>query len=171
MKAREPQPDTEPAYCLSLRIRHPSIDPAELSRAFALEPLHAFRAGDLRAARQGSGSTRHAASYWLVDLVPGLSTAIAFEPSFSDAIGVSQTARQRLGDMAAGNPGLALSLIVTQVLKARADLLTRLVAEGGDVTLLVELSTQTLQGFSLAPQTLRALADLAVTVNVEFAEV
>ena len=154
MKAHATKPDAEPAYCLSLRIRHPSIDPTELSRAFALEPLHAFRAGDLRAARQG-----------------GLATAIAFESAPSDAIGVSQTARQRLGDMAAGNPGLALSLIVTQVLKAQAVLLTRLVAEGGDVTLLVELSTQTLQGFSLAPQTLRALADLAVTVNVEFAEV
>ena len=162
---------TAPAYCLSLRIRHPSINPQELSQAFALQPLHAFRAGDLRADRQGSGSTRHAASYWLVDLVPGLSTALAFESSLPEAIGVSSVARQRLGDMAMGNPGLALSLIVTQVLKTRAELLTRLVAEGGDVTLLVELSTQTLQGFSLAPPVLRALADLAVTVNVEFAEV
>jgi hypothetical protein len=33
-----------------VRIRHPSIDPADLSREFKIEPEHSFRAGDARRA-------------------------------------------------------------------------------------------------------------------------
>jgi hypothetical protein len=36
--------DSEP-FRLALRVRHPSIDPDELTRAFAITPEHAHQAG------------------------------------------------------------------------------------------------------------------------------
>src|SRR5215469_1766175 len=64
MEARKlRQPDSEP-FQLSLRIRHPSVDPDELSREFSIEAAHCFRAGDPRPSRTGIASV-HPESYWL----------------------------------------------------------------------------------------------------------
>jgi hypothetical protein len=56
-------------YRVSLRIRHPSIDPAELTTQLGLAPLHSWRAGDERpaqAAEPAAGSYRE--TYWLANL-------------------------------------------------------------------------------------------------------
>jgi hypothetical protein len=54
MEARQASQPSYP-FQLSLRVRHPSIDPAAISRELQIEPEHSFRAGDLR------DSTRSAA--------------------------------------------------------------------------------------------------------------
>ena len=62
---------SQPAYPfqLSLRVRHPSIDPAAISRELQIEPEHCFRAGDPReSARNVSVTPVHVDSYWLATL-------------------------------------------------------------------------------------------------------
>jgi hypothetical protein len=56
-------------FQLSLRVRHPSMDPAELSRELGLEADHSFRAGDPRRSMNDTQSL-HGESYWLGSLDP-----------------------------------------------------------------------------------------------------
>jgi hypothetical protein len=53
-------------FMMSLRIRHPRIDPAEITRALGIEPQHNWRVGDLRRDSAGGeiGGTRRE-SYWM----------------------------------------------------------------------------------------------------------
>lgn len=51
---------------MSLRIRHPRIDPAEITRVLGFEAQHTWRAGDLRRDSAGHelGGTHHE-TYWM----------------------------------------------------------------------------------------------------------
>jgi hypothetical protein len=58
-------------FSISFRIRHPSIDPAELTRQLGVEPQHAWRAGEPRRSdgdEIGSGAYRE--TYWVGELAP-----------------------------------------------------------------------------------------------------
>ena len=66
MEARRASQPSYP-FQLSLRIRHPSIDPASISHELQIEPEHSFRAGDPRESRSAVTSV-HADSYWLATL-------------------------------------------------------------------------------------------------------
>ena len=58
-------------FQLSLRVRHPSMDPAEITRAFGIEPEHFFRAGDPRPSRARPESAfPYPETYWLGVLKP-----------------------------------------------------------------------------------------------------
>lgn len=48
LATRQPLP-----FQLSLRIRHPSIDPEEISKGLGIEPEHTFRAGQPRHSKSG----------------------------------------------------------------------------------------------------------------------
>src|SRR4030095_2809211 len=64
---------SQPSYPfqLSLRVRHPSIDPAAISRELQIEPEHSFRAGDLRdSTRSAAVTPAHVESYWLATIDP-----------------------------------------------------------------------------------------------------
>jgi hypothetical protein len=167
--SQQSQTGLEP-YSISLRIRHASIDPAELTRAFGVEPLHSFRAGDPRAASgQRSGSARHTGSYWLADLKEGLPFAVhspaGFPPGSAEAL---RSSRRRLETMVGQNLGLALNVLVMRILQPQASLVERLRAEEGEVTLLIEVDASVAEPFLLGPQVLRGLADLGVAVEFEF---
>jgi hypothetical protein len=59
-------------FTLSLRIRHPNIDPAEITRALAIEPQHTWKAGEPRrgpADETLAGAYRE--SYWMGRLTEG----------------------------------------------------------------------------------------------------
>jgi hypothetical protein len=71
---------------LLLRIRHPAIDPEEISTTLDLEPEHCFKAGDSRAApAEGLFFGRHTQSYWLAP-VSEEPWADPIEPTFLAAI-------------------------------------------------------------------------------------
>jgi hypothetical protein len=71
---------------LSLRVRHPSIAPDEITTALGVSPEHCFRAGDSRAGHaQGRGSARHAQTYWLA-IVTAESWADSIDPAFLSVI-------------------------------------------------------------------------------------
>ena len=58
-------------YSITLRVFHPNIDPAEITRALALKPKRAWKAGDSRQTPRGTpleGFYRE--SYWFSDLIP-----------------------------------------------------------------------------------------------------
>lgn len=44
---------SEYEFTMSLRIRHPSVDPAEVTRALGIAPQHTWRAGDNRRDSEG----------------------------------------------------------------------------------------------------------------------
>ena len=80
-------------FTMSLRIRHPDIDPALITSTLGLEPQHSWRAGAERKSSSGDpldGSYRE--SYWTCALMahPKLSTA---------QISVESELRQTLGTL------------------------------------------------------------------------
>lgn len=57
---------SEYEFAISLRIRHPSIEPDEITRTLGIEPQHTWKAGDRRRSPAGDtleGSYRE--SYWM----------------------------------------------------------------------------------------------------------
>src|SRR5262249_32845731 len=69
MEARKLGAAAESPFQLSLRIRHPSMDPAEISRELHLESVHSFRAGEPReSSSKVATASVHAESYWLASL-------------------------------------------------------------------------------------------------------
>jgi hypothetical protein len=162
MEATKLHPSDSDPFQLSLRIRHPSIDPEELSREFSIEAAHCFRAGDPRASRSGIASV-HPESYWL----GALNTA-----SWPGEVSVPRVrrrpaAQERLGVVATRSLGWALSLS-TRFFSAHAETLRRIGAEGGQVSLLVTADPGEVSGFSLAPAVSRVFSELGIALEFEF---
>jgi len=162
MEARKlRQSDSEP-FQFSLRIRHPSVDPDELSREFSIEAAHCFRAGDPRASRSGISSV-HPESYWL----GALNTANW--PVDVTAPGVRRllASQERMSVVATRSLGWALALS-TRFFTAHAQTLRRIVAESGQVSLLITAPAGEVSGFSLAPAVSRVFSQLGITLEFEF---
>jgi Domain of unknown function (DUF4279) len=59
-------------YDISLRVRHPSLDPAEITSALGLNPSRSWRAGEVRTTPKGNPlEARYSNSYWVVQLGKG----------------------------------------------------------------------------------------------------
>src|SRR3569833_2225536 len=59
------------SYAMSLRVRHPNVDPAVLTKALHLEPLHCWRAGEPRRSASGDALGGEASRALLVGAAPG----------------------------------------------------------------------------------------------------
>jgi hypothetical protein len=62
---------SEYEFTISLRIRHPSIEPHTITKTLGIEPQHSWKAGDARRSPAGEaleGSYRE--SYWIARLMP-----------------------------------------------------------------------------------------------------
>ena len=58
-------------FTISLRIRHPSIEPHTITKTLGIEPQHVWKAGDARRSPAGEaleGSYKE--SYWMARLMP-----------------------------------------------------------------------------------------------------
>ena len=131
-------------YSVSLRVRHPSLDPAELTRALRLEPLHCWRAGEPRRSDTGAAlGGEHHDSYWAAPL-PG------------EAVGAAAFPLE-----------LFLGRQLLQLGRHR-ELLDRLRAEGGQVSLLVEISPDESAVLTLGTAVSRQLADLNIELEFQF---
>ncbi len=165
MEARDVARSRAQPFQISLRIRHPSIDPDQISRALKVEPEHSFKAGEPR--ESGSGSTLtslHAESYWLGSLrdIPSVTSLIGFSGERA------KIARERMQAAAHLSLGLALDTSVNAFLRPHTEFIRRLQSEEGQVSLLIELSTHALNGFTLSPQFTRLLCDLGISVEFDF---
>ena len=58
-------------YSMSLRVRHPNLDPALLTETLHLEPLHSWRAGDPRRSATGAALGGEHRGFLLVRAVAG----------------------------------------------------------------------------------------------------
>ncbi len=160
MEARKIERPQSLPFELSLRIRHPSMDPAELSRELGLEAEHSFRVGEPRRSRSGVTSL-HGESYWLGTLDPASWPADAWFTGFSKL----DLAVKGLRKTVKWNLGWALSLSARRFLRAKA-LFERIRLDGGQACLLVALSPA-VESFSLAPEVNRIFANLGITLEFD----
>ncbi len=132
-------------YEVSLRVRHPNLDPAVLTETLHLAPLHSWKAGDPR--RSATGAVlggEHRDSYWSAPLP---------------------------GDAAGAIAGFPLELFMTQQLlqlSRQREFLSRIQAESGQVSLLIEISRVENAVLTLGTGISRKLADLNIEVEFQF---
>ncbi len=131
-------------YAMSLRVRHPSLDPALLTETLRLEPLHSWRAGEPR--RSVSGAVlggEHRDSYWSAPL-PGQAVGAAAFPL----------------EMFLGQQLVQLS--------RHREFLARLQSESAQISLLIEFTPVENAVLTLSTSTSRKLADLNIEVEFQF---
>jgi hypothetical protein len=162
---------------LLLRIRHPAIDPEEISTTLDLEPEHCFKAGDSRAARvEGLFSGRHTQSYWLAP-VSEESWADPIEPTFLAAIAArdpnrnfalsAENLQATARNLRSRNvEGLLLHFL--QRLNARHSFLHRIQAEGGDVALIIAIERESAADFTLPVTAAGLLVHLGISIEFRF---
>jgi hypothetical protein len=151
-------------FQLSLRIKHPSMDPANISKELGIEPEHSFRAGQSRRSKTGvAAAAVHTESYWLAPLNPASwFGTLPFEPLPNVPISQSMidTAITR-------NLAWALGLCAVRFSKAHTELLHTITSEGGEISLLVTLSASAISSFSLQPHISRIFGELGMTLEFE----
>jgi len=165
MEARRASPQPSYPFQLSLRIRHPSIDPEQISLRLGIVAEHSFRAGQPRETGRSSVTPVHAESYWLGTLEPGkLLLGTAFDEGLMPEI--SQQTRA----IALGVLDSALTVLTSSVLLRHGDFFRQLQSEGGEVRLIVALSARKARGFTLTPHLGKALSDLRIPVDFELTQ-
>ena len=172
MEARDISRSRVAPFEISLRVRHPSIDPKLISRELKVEPEHCFKAGEPRESSSGIAATSvHAESYWLGSLT-GLTSTTSLMSGLNVAPGVSAVGTERRAKVtrsaAQMSLGVALDTSILAFLRPHADFIRRIQCEEGQICLLIELSTQSLSGFVLSPQCTRVLSDLGVSLEFDF---
>jgi hypothetical protein len=177
MEARKLSTWSQRPFQLSLRIRHPSLDPAEISRELRLEPEHSFRAGEPRHSRSGLGSTGvHAETYWLGTLDSSIWNPAAQVPEPArDEQGEPEGAVAHRGAVSTYMSAavenvldVALGTACAIFLRAHSAFFQKIRADGGQARILVSLSPKVVRGFTVTPAMGRILNELGVTIEVEF---
>jgi hypothetical protein len=131
-------------FIMSLRIRHPRIDPAEITLALRIEPEHTWRAGEMRRGTAGNeiGGT-HRDSYWMGRLMT--------KPELArDHVRVESEILRALG-----------------TLRRSFDFLGRLKEEGGSAELHISLYAREEFHLELLPESLSLLGRLGLAVALE----
>ena len=140
------------------------MDPADLSRQLGIEATHSFRAGEPRQTRSHiTSASVYGESYWLGTLDPTSWPAATWFSGFTNV----ELAQKELGKAVTQSLGWALSLSARRLLRANAALLERIRSEGGQVSLLIALSSDAMDSFSLTPELSRIFSDLGITIEFE----
>jgi hypothetical protein len=120
---------SEHEFTMSLVVRHPDIDPAQITRALGLQPGHVWSKGEQRMDHTGAtlgGSRRE--SYWLCELPPRPKFAVERVNVGSEISGVLQMLRQSIAFMQdLRHGGGAAELLITVF--ARGDFRLELLPE------------------------------------------
>ena len=147
MASRNPSkfvPGSAYTYAVTLRARHPTADPALLTNTLKLDPAHSWKAGDPRLSQTGAHlGGQHRDSYWSAPL-PGQmvgTVSVPLETFMSTQL--LQLARHR-------------------------DFLCALQADGGEISLLIEIAPLANTVITLSSTMSRRLADLNIEVEIQF---
>lgn len=168
MEARDLLRERPRAFELALRVRHPSMDPAVISKELRLKPEHCFKAGEPRESSSGLAATAlHSESYWLATIDPGQWPAEQLSAFDFPNMPRGGVAKDRLRVMLS-SLGMALTIGTTHFLRSHAEFLRRVQSEGGDVALIVELPADAAQSFTLTPQVAKVLSDFGISLDFEF---
>jgi len=164
MAATKLAPSQSLPFQLSLRIKHPSMDPANISKELGIEPEHSFRAGQSRPSKTGVARTAvHTESYWLAPLNPSSwFGTLPFEPLAN--VPISQI---MIDAAIVRNLASALGLCAARFSKAHTELLNKIRSEGGEISLLVTLSASAVSSFSLQPHVSRLFGELGMALEFE----
>jgi hypothetical protein len=161
-----PAPQTR-SFELSLRIRHPGMDPEAISNALGMAPLHAYKAGTPRGPRSNRvAASLHSESYWLAAIDPLQSTPHRSAPVGTPLRG-AEVALERVR-LEMGSLGLALQIFLTGFAGRQESFLRRVRTEGGQVTLLVAV-TGPVSGFTITSAMSGMLERTGIDVEFEFA--
>jgi hypothetical protein len=151
-------------FQLSLRIKHPSMDPANISKGLGIEPEHSFRAGQSRRSKTGVAPVAvHTESYWLAPLNP----ASWFGNLPFEALPNVLVSQSMMDTAVARNLAWALGLCAVRFSKAHTELLQTIRSEGGEISLLVTLSSTAVSSFSLQPHVSRIFGELGIALEFE----
>jgi hypothetical protein len=135
---------SEYEFTISLRIRHPSIDPARITRTLGMQPQHTWQAGERR--RGPAGEARegvHRESYWMGRLMEEPQLAVA---------------------------GVSVESVLLQTLahlRRSESFLAQLHAEGGAAELHISLFARADFRLDLSPQSLAYLGRLGLAVALD----
>jgi hypothetical protein len=163
MQAKKLSKSQPLAFQVSLRVRHPSMDPASISRELGIEAEHSFRAGDPRPSRSGlAPASIHTETYWLAPMIPA---SWLGDMSIAERPGLA-AADKHMYAAVTTNLGLAFSLCALRFRTMHGALLRQIRSEGGQVSLLVALSAA-VSSFSIAPEVSRLFSDLGITIEFE----
>lgn len=131
-------------FTMSLRIRHPDVEPAAISRVLGIEPQHTWRAGERR--RDGAGGElggTYRESYWMGRLMA--------EPMLaSDHVGVESELLRTLAK-----------------LRKSHGFLETLKEQGGVAELHVSIFAREEFRLEFLPEALQLLGRLGLTVALE----
>lgn len=131
-------------FTLSLRIRHPSIEPGEITRTLGIEPQHTWKAGDARRGPEGEtleGSYRE--TYWMARLVEAPQVS-------SDLVSVE-----------------SLLLKTLAQLRRSLQFLVNMNAEGGGAELHISIFAQDAFTLELLSESLAMLGRLGLAIAFE----
>jgi hypothetical protein len=132
------------SYSVSLRARHPTCNLKVLTETLRLEPAHSWTAGEPRRSQTGAPlGGQHRYSYWSAMLPVQL-----VGPS-------SMPLEQFLGQQ------------LVQLTRHR-DCFSKLQADGGEISLLIELSPVANASLTVSSGVARKLADLNVEIEFQF---
>ena len=183
-------------YQLSLHVRHPSVDPEEISRELSLDAAESFRAGEPRRSRSGVAATAvHPETYWVAVLDPMVWSAPAtvarrltrIAGSEAHARKGSEVAQQFLATLLPqeakvlrarfgleegettllGSLGWGIVLVCHCMAVRHGRFLAQLREQGGSLTLLAAVQPEALMGLRITPEMGRQLHDLGLTVKIE----
>jgi hypothetical protein len=159
-----PQPKSvEPTFQLFLRIKHPVLDPDEVTEAIGLQPEHAIKAG--RSVSRSGVERLHSESYWIASLrtlgdedpTPGDPLLARMTPSQAQLL-----MKRFMSDMAGYD---AFILLWLRRLGEQQALLKRINDEGGSVTLVIQRADHD-RPVSVRQSLLR-LAELGIGLEID----
>ncbi|HTV76894.1 MAG TPA: hypothetical protein VMF03_01450 [Steroidobacteraceae bacterium] len=167
-------------FQLSLHVRHPSVDPEEISRELSLEAVESFRAGEPRESRSGLAATAvHGETYWVAVVDPMGWSAPAMLARRMPAREImssllpqeAKVLRTRFGldeaETTPGSLGWGIVLICHCLSVRHRGFMKRLREQGGSLTLLAAIQPEALIGLRITPEMGRQMHDLGLTVNIE----
>lgn len=165
MKAR-PQPKQNPQEPrLFLRIRHPTMDPREITRALAIEPIQTIAAG---AVTESGVHRLHSESYWIAQL-PIASMHELVEGYRAGALSLQTPAASKeelLALVGATEWDARILLRLKELqLDANQNFLQQVVSEGGSIALLVDRGEQ--RSPFVIKRALPKLAQLGIELEVD----
>jgi hypothetical protein len=140
---------------IHLRVKHPKLEPTEITRTLAIEPEHTLAAG--------RGAASAAESYWIAPL----SFSDFEEPWLNLGEGSSDEApRVRLSAMQMSDEavvGLAL-----RRLQQHQEFFQRIGRDGGTATLLLNVNKD--GSMTIPPALARKLADLGLALELDWSD-
>jgi hypothetical protein len=144
---------------IHLRIKHPKLDPGDITKVLSITPEHTLAAG-----RSGASSTLHADCYWIAPLhfamleEPFLGS-LAPQGRLRDASLAQVTTLQMM-------PHESIVALALRQLQSHQQFFQRVHEEGGTATLLV--TTEKPGSVTIQPALARKLADMGLTLELDW---